>query len=552
MAARKTIAQIPLTVLVALLGACGVAVVISLLARGGTGKPPIEIEWYASYYESYFPRWIEEFEKAHADQNVRVKFKAMVTGEPQKVYTMLISHSLCDVIAASPILLENDAFEPLTLEQIDASDQIPIAIKLATDGKGRIIGFPSGSDIRGFVYYNNADLKEAGTTADAAPETFDAYSRWASQMFKWDVGGRTVWGMPKAEDVARARMLRRPIGMTRGFFFSSLSFLLAYVEPLPDANGISDHSLDDYLGGPRSNRPFRFDTPEVIAGLREYQKFFLPRDRAVADGDTSRMGAFKNGIYSGIEGANWVYGEVFTIDLAVTKYPHAQGKKMRTWMNAGVIGIARESKHKELATEFVKFITSTDCQADAYYGHGYLPSRYSAWRQLAEDAKMDDAIRAQFLAPLAGDRRFVGVPQIKRKSHDALEITLYVPGALDAELARIPDGVPASAELGQLAQRLCKDVGAFASRATTLTIQSTPPEMIPSRSFVPKSPIPVYEPLLADCGVWVPLDQIWLRLEGEVITRMLERVTRASNPDTPEAAAKWAQAEAEDISAGRK
>ena len=62
----------------------------------------------------------------------------------------------------------------------------------------------------------------------------------------------------------------------------------------------------------------------------------------------------------------------------------------------------------------------------------------------------------------------------------------------------------------------------------------------------------VYEPLLADCGVWVPLDQTWLRLEGEVITRMLEKVTRASDPDTPEAAAKWAQAEAEDIAAGRK
>jgi len=552
LAARKTIAQIPLKVLLTLFVACGAVALISLVGCGGAGNPPTEIEWYASYYESYFPRWIEEFEKTHADQNVRVKFKAMVTGEPQKVYTMLISHSLCDVITASPILLENDAFEPLTPEQIDASDQIPIAVRLATDTKGRIIGFPNGSDIRGFVYYNNADLKEAGTTADAAPDTFDQYSTWASQMFKWDVGGKTVLGMPQAEDIPRARMLRRPIGMTRGFFFSSLSFLLAYVEPLPDANGVSDHSLDDYLGGPPSNRPFRFDTPEVIAGLREYQKFFLPRDRAVADGDTSRMGAFKNGIYSGMEGANWVYGEIFTIDLAVTKYPHAEGKKMRTWMNAAAIGVWRESKHKELATEFARFINNTDCQVDAYYGHGYLPSRLSAWRQLANDAKMDDAIRANYLAPFAGDKRFVGAPQIKRKSHDALDVILYVPHPVDAELARIPDAAPADGDLGQLAQSLQKEIAAFASRATTVTIQGTPSEMVPSRSFVIKSPIPVYEPLLADCGVWVPLDQTWLRLEGEVITRMLEKVTRASDPDTPEAAAKWAQAEAEDIAAGRK
>ncbi len=572
---------------VTLVVVASLAVGLAVLAGcGAIGEKYVTIEWSANYFEKYYTRWMDDFAKDHADENVRVAFRSAPSNGVQKVYTMLISHTLSDVVGvsvAASLLLSQPVLEPVMDDQIDRDDFVPLSLRLCSRADGTLVAWPTGADMRGFVYYNMDYIKQAGLVGAPVPEDFAGYREWASKTFEWQVGDATVVGMPPAAELDNARMLRRPIGMTRGFVWSCFSFVLAYMDPLPDADAKSDGSLDDYLGGPPSNRPFRFDTPEFAHGLAEYRDFFLPKKTAIADGDTSRMNGFTRGIYSGMEGGNWIYGEIPTIDLYVTKFPHAEGRPMRTWGGAGGNGVSVESRHKALAIEWARYISAADRQVDAYYGHGYLPARLSAWKRLSDDAGVDKEIRARFLTGYTGDNPdYVGVPLVKRQYHDRMDVTLFVPLSADRTILTVaPDAsvlraaeAPVAPSQGAaeeqpqpaavenvdefaakyegVARKVQQEVAALSAQEVTVIVQGTPPEMIPSRSFVTESPVPIYAPVLAGSCVYIPPSLLWDRIGGEVITRALQFVSREDNPMSPEDAAKWAQAEAQDIAQGRK
>lgn len=548
------------------------AALIALAGCGAIGQKYVYIEWYMSNFEKYFPRWLNEFERLHADEHVRVKSRAMTGSVKEKVYTMLISNTLPDCIYIGPdsaaLLMENDALEPVTNANINQDDFPPITLHLATDSKGTLVGIPGGLGMRPFIYYNRDCLDEAGTSEADIPDTYGAYRKWAAKLFKWKVDGQTVVGPLDEDKLQRATMIRRPFAMMKGFLWSSIPILTSYMEPLPDADGKSDGSLDDYLGGPPSGRPFRFDNPEFIKGLREYVKFYLPKKTAVVDGDTTRVPAFIAGAYAGVEASNWIYGEVYTVNMVATRMPHAPGMPARLYMNSTSTGVSRGSKHKRLAFEFARFINSTNSQIDAYYGHGYLPARFSAWKQLEENDRIDIAIRQKFLSGAdikRGD--YVGVPRIKRESHDILDLYLWVPLDKDIRILVVSskpgdDAVVTEAAAGlaqlceqhtPLARKLARGISQFAGINVNVIVQGTPDDMIASRSYVTKSPVALYAGLL-EGGIWVPINKMWDRLLPEVVTRLCQKATTddESLRLSPEKAAKWAQKEAEDIMAGRK
>jgi len=558
---------------IALAAVIAVGIILVVLTGCGLlGEKVTFIEWYASYYETYYARWFEDFEKEHADQNVRIKFRAIASNEAQSVYTMMISHSLTDCISINSVtgalLLENPALEVLAESEVDFQDMPPIAICKARRFDGRLVGYPFTLTMRPFIYFNNDALREGDALNDTIPEFYDEYRQWAAKLAKWNVDGRQVVGRLDAQTLARATRVRRPFAMMRGFIWSATPILLSYMMPLPDEDNVSDQSLDDFLGGPPSMRPFRFDTPEFIRGLAEYQKFYSPRDTAIVDGDMTRLPAFKKGIYAGVEGSNWIYGEVFTVDIVATRMPHAPGFPARVYMDSSSIGISAESKNKELAKEFARFITSPESQLDGFYGHGYLPSSFKAWDRLEADVEIDREIRRRYLdkdelrtAP------WVAMPQLKHRNRDTLEMILYVPHTKDAPVltarldGRIPGGqsqVACEEHISELAApcketavNLARDVAAFTGLNVIVNVRATPEEMIPSRSWVTQSPVSVYRGLLND-GFYIPVSRKWDRIAGEVITRVCQFVTRVDDPMTPEEGAKWAQKEAEDILAGRK
>ncbi|MCD6404647.1 MAG: extracellular solute-binding protein [Planctomycetes bacterium] len=548
------------------------AVLVVLAGCGAIGGKYVYIEWYMNNFEKYFPRWLNEFEKLHADEHVRVKSRAMTGSIKEKVYTMLISNTLSDCIYIGPdsaaLLMENDALEPVTDADIDRDDFPPLTLHLATDSKGTLVGIPAGLGMRPFVYYNRDCLDEAGTSEAEIPDTYDDYRKWAAKLFKWKVDGGTVVGPLDEERLKRATMVRRPFAMMRGFLWSSIPILASHMEPLPDADGESDGSLDDYFGGPPSGRPFRFDNPEFVKGLRDYVNFYLPKKGAVVDGDTTRVPAFIAGTYAGVEASNWIYGEVYTVNMVATRMPHAPGMPARLYMNSTSTGISRGSKHKRLAFEFAKFINSADSQIDSYYGHGYLPGRFSAWKQLEANEHVEAAIRKKFLSGQDIEQGgYVGVPRIKRRNHDTLDLYLWVPLDKDTRVLTVsskPGGDASTtqsaaghAQLAEshtpLARRLAEEVSQFAGVEVNVIVQGTPKEMIASRSYVTVSPVSLYAGLL-EGGIWVPISKMWDRLLPEVITRLCQKATIEDESVrlSPEEAARWAQKEAEDIMAGRK
>jgi ABC-type glycerol-3-phosphate transport system substrate-binding protein len=93
--------------------------------------------------------------------------------------------------------------------------------------------------------------------------------------------------------------------------------------------------------------------------------------------------------YAGAAGGNWMEGELGVnapqIRWVIIPPPRAAGG--RRWVHAqgGGWAVARQSRHKDAAWEFVRFLTSPRCQAEAYLAHGYLPARRSAWDLAIEE-----------------------------------------------------------------------------------------------------------------------------------------------------------------------
>ncbi|MCD6404645.1 MAG: extracellular solute-binding protein [Planctomycetes bacterium] len=565
--------------------AAGAVVLVVLAGCGKVGQRYTTIEWSTSYFEKYYSRWMDDFCRAHADENVRINFRAMVANAQEKVYTMLISHTVSDVIivgtSSQALLLENDALEPVPDGFIDRDDFMPISLSVPTYPDGTLAAIPSTVGIRPFIYFNRDCMKEANTSEKDVPESYDEYRKWASKFFKWDVGkDEPILGPLPPGEAAVATLLRRPLGITRGHVPSAYPFFLAYMEAMPDENGKSDNSLDDFLGGPPGDRPLTYDTPEFIKGLAEWQKFFVSDDIPVADGKSERLPGLTSGYYAGCEAGNWIFGEVFNIDMQVTALPHAPGKPPRLYMNASANGVSRESKHKRLAMEFARYIGDANQQIDAYYGHGYLPCRFSVWKQLDADDRGNAAVRNRFLEKFGqGHGDFVGKPRIERTYHDSMTIYLWAPLMLDREIAGASswetESVPvrkaapkgdekkakqAEERVRKLAdkyagtlKKLADDVAEATGQRVTVILQGTPENMLDTRSVIPKSPAGVYTPLLSS-GVYLPVDRIWGRLQSEVLGRAIQFVT-ADDPSkrmSPEEAGRWCQAEAEAILSGKK
>jgi hypothetical protein len=559
------------------------AVLLGLTGCGKLGENYTYIEWSTSYFEKYYVRWFDDFEKLHADQHARIKFRAMPSNAAQGIYTMMISHTLSDVVTSgtgiSALLFENNAFEPVPAGLIDESDFMPVAMCIPRYPDGTLAGVPGGVGIRPFIYFDSADLKEAGASVSEIPQEYDAYREWAQKLFKREVDGKITVGPLPPDQAERAKIIRRPLGMTRGHLPSFYPFMLAYLDPMPDANGVSDNSLDDYVGGPgvHGTRPFKFDSPEFIKGLDEWRKFFVPAKTAIADGGTERLFGLQSDLYAGCEAGNWIFGEVYTTDMLVSPLPHAPGRPQHLYCEAGAEGVSRDSKNKALAFEWVKYITATEQQVDAYYGHGYTPGRLSTYKWLADDDKEDQEIRRRFLGPYSdGNADFICQPSVARTSHDTMDVFLFVAlpsnapivkarsweeqvatGAA-AEEAPEPGAPPAATDIDALAARHAKEakeladkIAAMTKERVTVIVQGTPPELVAFRNNIRRSPIPTYLPLLAQ-AVYQPDTSILDRIASEVLARAIQDATSADSPRTAEEVAKWCQKEAEDIAAGRK
>jgi hypothetical protein len=285
-----------------------------------------------------------------------------------------------------------------------------------------------------------------------------------------------------------------------------------------------------------------------------------------------RLLGLQNDTYAGCEAGNWIFGEVYTINMLVSPLPHPTGRPQHLYCGPGAEGVSRESKNKKLAFEFAKYINDTNQQIDGYYGHGYTVGRLSSWKRLDEDDKEDQEIRRLFLEPFTeGHGSYICQPQINRTSHDGMDVVVFVAlgenvaivkahswQAKEAEEEAQPESGTAAVDVEAIAKNyaatakeLADKVAKMSGERVTVIVQGTPKELAALRSNIRKSPIPAYLPLL-EGGVFQPNMKIWDRIMGEVVAFAIQKVSKADGPESPEAVAKWCQEEAQDIVDGRK
>ncbi|HUW55030.1 MAG TPA: extracellular solute-binding protein [Planctomycetota bacterium] len=344
--------------------------------RRGSPDRPIRLEWSVDTWEVYYPGWIAQYEQEHPE--VKIDLRVMGSSATQKVYTMLVAGQLSDIVTSSQrnLLVENDAIESVPEARFDFSDVLPVCMAMARRPEGDMIYVPASLNLKPMVYMDKADLDEAGLGVEAFPDDFDGWLKAMKRLEKRDADGNLV---------------RRPFHMKATFFAYGYPWILSRVEPRPGGQ----NSINDFLGDGRS-RPLRFDVPEVMEGLRQWRRVFVGEDQ-VADGDLERIPGMKKDRYAGAAGGNWMEGElrVNAPQIQWVIIPPPRAADGRRWVHAqgGGWAVARQSRHKEAAWDFVRFLTSPRCQAEAYLAHGYLPARRSAW-DLAIDQQRRQGVDA--------------------------------------------------------------------------------------------------------------------------------------------------------------
>jgi ABC-type glycerol-3-phosphate transport system substrate-binding protein len=329
--------------------------------RDGSARP-IQLEWAVDTWEVYYPGWIRQYEKDHPD--VKINIRVMGSNGTQKVYTMLVAGELSDVVSVSQrnLFAENDAVEPVPEERFDLKDTLRVCLAMARGPRGELNYVPTSLNLKPMIYMDKADLDEAGLRVEDFPDDFDGWLRTMKKLEKRDASGNVI---------------RRPFQMKGTYFAYGFPWILSLVKPLESGG----NSINDFLGDGRA-RPLRINTPEFIEGLRQWQRVFVGKDQ-VADGKQERIPGMEEDRYAGAAGGNWMEGELqmHAPQIQWVIIPPPRAPNGRRWVQAGGGGwaVARCSRQKDAAWDFVRFLASTPCQAEAYLSHGYLPARLSAW-----------------------------------------------------------------------------------------------------------------------------------------------------------------------------
>lgn len=207
------------------------------------------------------------------------------------------------------------------------------------------------------LYYNKKDFAEAGISSP--PKTWDEFVADAKKLTKDGHWALSLEGGSKTENIHNAFMLSQQHG---GSFF-------------------------DDAGSPT------FNTPQNVAAIKQYLDFMQtdkivnPSDAQYSNG-TEALKDFATGVTSMVfwqaaSGSLKQFG-MNPDDIGVAPIPlpaqtPAGGKKV-TSMVAGInIGIFKNTKHKDAALEFVKFMTSTPEQQILNKTYGSLPSVTDAY-----------------------------------------------------------------------------------------------------------------------------------------------------------------------------
>lgn len=326
---------------------------VSVLSEGpATGDITI---WAMGTEGEQLPALAETFEAANPDANVSITAVPW-DDAPTKISTAIASGQTPDATLLNPSALASFAasggFSTVPDGVIDEAAFDPNSIA-ATKVDGEAYAVPLYIDTRTLFYRKDF----------AAAAGVEAPTTWA----EWT-------------DFARALQTG---GADEGMLLPTGELGFTEQVLIPFIWGAGGTILDE------AGTEFTMDTPEVIAGLAQYQSFF---DAEVASrtGTYEPWGSVEQRLVAGEIGSAingpWLVpalkellGDEYEQKIGVATLP-AGPVSGASWLDGGQLAVFRDAENAEGAWKFIKFLSETDPAAEFSLLTGDLPAVTAAWQ----------------------------------------------------------------------------------------------------------------------------------------------------------------------------
>ncbi len=291
------------------------------------------------------------------------------------------------------------------------------------------------------LYYNRKLFDDAGEPYPSADWTWDDYRAAAQRLTRRGDGGKVeIWGS----------------SITTGGWGEWLIYV---------------RQAGGQLFSDDMNRCL-LDSPEAIAGMRFYydkihKHGIAPRPGFGPDhGFASGKIAMELGGHTG----NWIaYNQIAGLDWDIQVLPKGPATRRGGEVAIDSFGIARDSKHREQAWEFVKFLSSKE-SVRTHLANGYLPVRKSVAREML--TQTDRAAHPRNVAAAYEQLKYA--QQVPR-SPDYIEIALEViQPDVDRMLDKQLDVADTCRRAATSANRFIRVLGARRREGSTARAPSSP------------------------------------------------------------------------------
>lgn len=354
-------------------------------AEGGTVESMTSDPEGQGKYGRYL---IEKFEEEHPGVTVRLEYHGWDEELRQNLVTALLAGNAPDVVVGENFFqqyAELGSLVPLDDVIADIKDNLIPGTYAAGVYQDQVYGLSSSTGVFGFER-NCTVVEAAGLDCNTPPETWDELLAQAKQIT--EAGNGQYYGYT----------LQGPVGFSVGGIFRVAVFLSQAGAPMCT----EDCTL------PYFNNP---DAVPVMEFLREINRYTPPG--LTFDPDEGRVYTqLFNGLsayqIAGSWHVNWAK-ESGCEDCRYSSIPIPNGGQPASIIVANVMyAVLKESKHPDLAAEWIKFLTRDDVQDMVFELTGRLPSTRSALERLRPN--VDDATAA-FIDQLLNNPELGILPQ---------------------------------------------------------------------------------------------------------------------------------------------
>ena len=296
---------------------------------------------------------IRHFEALHPDISIEVravpgnqyqaKIKTLVAaGEPPDIFVCgdVTFPYLRPFVADLSDLCRRDA------KGIDLGDYFPAVQKAFTIG-GHVYFLPQAFNVS-LLYYNKKLFKQANESLPSSDWTWQSYAQAGRRLTKRDPEGHVVtWGST----------------ITTGWWGEWLTFV----------HGAGGEFFNS------SASTCTLNTAQALQGLTFYRDKIYKNGFAPAPGDGAASG-FRSNTYAmefGGHTGNWKsYRQISDLNWDIEALPKGPSGRRGGELSLSAMGIAKKSKEREAAWQFVKFMSSKEA-IEAFARFGYPSVRRS-------------------------------------------------------------------------------------------------------------------------------------------------------------------------------